>query len=587
MRNGIFSLFLVFSVLSSCIKEEIKNDEKELLSFTFESVNNPDLLHKDINGVIEGTIIRLFLPENIDVTSLVASFEFLGEKVYLNGAEQFSGKTKNDYNQEHFYEIKAENGSVLSYQLIIEYLQFTSFSFKMEENEGLSKDYELDFSGDTLRIQMKGINKNLIASFETNAKNIQVDDGIQISSITRNDFSQPVTYTLSHDEGVIREYVILVDWENAIPQFFIETDGEMPIVSRDVYLQAQLKIDGVGVYADFNGSTEIRGRGNSTWGRPKKPYRIKLNKKASILGLKEAKNWVLLANHYDETLMLNAVAMKAGRLLEVAYANQMIPVELTVNGEFLGHYTLTEQIEVDENRVNVKKGGQLLEMDTYFKGNWKFETSTYNLPIEIKYPKLKKYNLADAEQELIQIKSEFQEFKNRLFSSDFPNSGYLDLFDQEALVDYLIVYMLTGNGEINHPKSTYLYKSKGGKYTMGPIWDFDWAFSFDGNKKHFNRTNDPLFWNDNFSVGTKFFRRLLTDASTKQLLMQKWANFKSSHLEDLIIYIDDYATLIKESQKKDREKWNIGSVNFESDVMELKNWVKNRANFLDGYIAGL
>ncbi|MGV8813741.1 MAG: CotH kinase family protein [Gelidibacter sp.] len=586
MRKGIFSLFLIFSVFTSCIKEDIKNHEKELLSFIFESANNPDYLQNDINGVIEGSTIRLFLPEHVELTSLVASFEFLGERVYLNGVEQLSGITENDYNQEHYYEIKAEDGTIISYQLVVEYLQFTTFSFKMEENEGLSSDYEVSLSGDTLHVKMRTEIRKLIASFETNAKNIEVDNKLQISSVTENDFSQPITYSLSYDEGIIKDFVVVVEWQATFPQFIIETEGSMPIVSKDNYLQAKLTIDGAGIYEDFEATTEIRGRGNSTWGRPKKPYRIKLNKKASILGLKEAKNWVLLANHFDETLMLNAVGMKIGRQLGMKYTNHIIPVELTINGEFLGNYMLTEQIEVDGNRVNVKKDGQLLEMDTYFDEDWKFKSAAYNLPVQIKYPKLKDYSSVDAENEFFQIKSEFEEFENRVFSSSFPNTGYLDAFDQEAFVDYLIVYMLTANREIGHPKSTFLHKEKGGKYTLGPIWDFDWAFSFDGKEKHFMSPNGPLFGNDN-SAGTIFFKRLLTDPSTKQLLMKKWADFKSRHLAELISYIDDYARLIKNSQIRDRERWDIGSVNFEADVMELKNWVKNRANFMDGYIAGL
>lgn len=54
-------------------------------------------------------------------------------------------------------------------------------------------------------------------------------------------------------------------------------------------------------------------------GIPKKPYRLKLDKKTSILGLPEAKNRVLLANFQDYTLMTNAVAMKIGQLLGLPF----------------------------------------------------------------------------------------------------------------------------------------------------------------------------------------------------------------------------------------------------------------------------
>jgi hypothetical protein len=92
-----------------------------------------------------------------------------------------------------------------------------------------------------------------------------------------------------------------------------------------------LAVNGRGGYEDYTGKTEVKGRGNSTWGYPKKPYRLKLNKKAEICGLGKAKNYVLLANHLDPTLMLNSVAFKIGRLLELPFTNHAIPVDVVLN----------------------------------------------------------------------------------------------------------------------------------------------------------------------------------------------------------------------------------------------------------------
>lgn len=592
MRKLTIGLFLILSVFFSCNNDDDKIYEKELLSFTFELANNQEYLFADIEAVIEGSNINLSIPEHIDITNLVASFEFVGEDVYVNDVLQISTKTKNNFSDDLFYEIRAGDGTMMNYRVNVEYLlesdlKFTSFSFKQEHHEGLSKDYELKFIRDTVRIQMRDPHKVLIATFETLATNVLVNQDSQISSVTENDFSQPITYSLGFGQGFEKNFVVILEWGNKLPQLYIETEDEMPIVSKDDYIQARLTIDGVGEFDDFEADTEIRGRGNSTWGRPKKPYRIKLNKKASILGLKEAKNWVLLANHFDETLMLNAVAMKIGGLLGSQYVNHIIPVELTINGVFMGNYNLTEQVEEDDNRVAVKNGGQLLELDSHFDEDWKFKSAGYNMPVMVKYPKLKNYSSEEAEEELNLIKDEYEAFESKVFSSDFPNTDYLDLFDQEAFVDYLIVYMLTANREINHPKSTFLHKTNGGKYTMGPIWDFDWAFSFDGVGKHFNTATEPLLTNTNSMIGAVFFSRLLSDPSTKQLLMQRWSEFKSTHFDALMGYVDDYAKLIEISQLKDRERWNSGSIDFEKDVNELKSWLNNRANYLDNHISSI
>ena len=52
------------------------------------------------------------------------------------------------------------------------------------------------------------------------------------------------------------------------------------------------------------GGAKIKGRGNSTWNYPKKPYALKLDKDASLLGMPAGKRWDLLANYIDRTEIL-------------------------------------------------------------------------------------------------------------------------------------------------------------------------------------------------------------------------------------------------------------------------------------------
>ncbi|RYD79642.1 MAG: hypothetical protein EOP53_09330, partial [Sphingobacteriales bacterium] len=110
------------------------------------------------------------------------------------------------------------------------------------------------------------------------------------------------------------------------------------------FFPQDLKIEGKGTYTDVNTTTSIKGRGNSTWGYAKKPYRLKLDSKTSIFGLPKAKNWVLLANYLDPTLMLNSVALKAGQLLSIPYTNSFVPVDVSINGKYMGCYLFTEQV---------------------------------------------------------------------------------------------------------------------------------------------------------------------------------------------------------------------------------------------------
>ena len=61
-----------------------------------------------------------------------------------------------------------------------------------------------------------------------------------------------------------------------LPVLYINTEGGQAITSKEYYIDATLTIQGNETYNSkttklYNGATEIRGRGNSTWGQPKKP----------------------------------------------------------------------------------------------------------------------------------------------------------------------------------------------------------------------------------------------------------------------------------------------------------------------------
>jgi hypothetical protein len=352
-----------------------------------------------------------------------------------------------------------------------------------------------------------------------------------------------------------------------------DTNGGAPIVSKEVYVDGILKVNGDSKYSDLIIDARIRGRGNSTWSYPKKPYKIKLSNEESILGLAAEKDWVLLANYLDGTHLLNAVGMKIGQLLEMPFTNTIIPVEVTINNKYQGLYMLTEQIEVKTNRVDVGDDGLLLNLDTNYDEEWQFRSDAYDLPVTVKYPKL-----MDADK-LTSIKSQFETLEALVAQEDFPNNQYLDYIDDVSIAKYLIVYMLTGNEEINHPKSTYIYKTSTGKFTMGPVWDFDWGFAYEGSLQHFSSFDRPLFWSSS-SRGTQFFSRLMSDPKIEGLIKEHWEMFKSDHLSELMNYIDEYAISIQEAKIKDFGIWSTN----DKGVGNLKLWIENRVSYMDNFI---
>lgn len=368
--------------------------------------------------------------------------------------------------------------------------------------------------------------------------------------------------------------------KSSLPKLDIVTNGNAAINSTDNYVAATLTLDGADAFDDYKGTAQIRGRGNSTWNLPKKPYKFKLDEKKGLLGMGSEKDWILLANYLDGTHMLNAVAMKTGQLMGMPYTNHIEPVEVNLNGQYLGLYMLTEQIEVKNKRVDVGDDGILIQLEQYFDEQWKFRSNAFGLPVMIMHPELK-----DA-AEMTPIRAQFGEMEALIARADFPNNNYQDFIDAPSVANYFLVYMLTDNRELNHPKSTFMYKTQTGKWTMGPIWDFDWAFAYEGTQKHFSSFDKTLFSAPK-GVGTPFFSKLMTAPAVKAAMKQKWTDFKAQKLPELLTYVEQYAAKIEDARARDYQKWKRGNVDFKGDVITLKTWLQNRAGFVDEVVKGL
>jgi hypothetical protein len=383
----------------------------------------------------------------------------------------------------------------------------------------------------------------------------------------------------------IEELPILDESVRAVvPHIFINIDDKQEVMDKDVYLSAEIYIEGNDKFKNVNKiKTRIKGRGNSTWSKPKKPFRLKLDKKASLLNLPDAKDWVLLANYNDYTLMTNAVAMKIGKQLGMPYTHDIVSVDLTINGVYRGNYNLTQQVEIHENRVNVGDDGILWELDSYFDEEWKFKTKYFDLPVMLKDP--------DPESgfQFETWKLDFQNFENLLYAKEFPKNSYGNIFDKQQFVNFLIVNMLVANHEVCHPKSVYMHKRSGGKYTMGPIWDFDFGFGFseEHHRTYFNNvTLDLIRENDN-RIGAELYKKILKDPEVRVLLNKTWQAYKSNKFNELMQFVEIFAAEIRDSQKRDFEKWKIGNNNLGANKASMKIFLRSRAQVIDRFISKL
>lgn len=383
-----------------------------------------------------------------------------------------------------------------------------------------------------------------------------------------------------------------------LPSVYITTVNNQAVADKVIWVPANITVVSADTAQQLNMLAEIRGRGNSTWNLAKKPYRIKLDSKKHLLNLPaKDKNWVLLANYADKTLMRNAVAYKIGQILGFPFTPSVGFVDLTLNGSFFGNYMVTDQIEVGANRVDIDRqdsidttepnitGGYLLEIDGFANTEPVWFTTGKGLKITIKSPDDDVIN----QTQIDYIKNYIANFENILFSSNFkdPLTGYRSKVDTTSLINWYIACELTGNPDSFW--STYIYKKRlDDKLYFGPMWDYDIAFNND------NRLGDitqKLMRQYAFSPRT-WIERLWLDEWFRRAVWKRWKEITANNLQGTLnTYINDTRALLDESKQLNFNKWNILNTRvyrenylfstYDGGVEYLKTFIGNRINYLN------
>ena len=284
-------------------------------------------------------------------------------------------------------------------------------------------------------------------------------------------------------------------WSGTLPLLVINTEDGAPITSKEDYITATWYLDPMGADdVEALGSpeapltTQIRGRGNYTWlGFDKKPYRLKLTEKQPLMGMTKSKHWALLA-HADDNVgfMRNFTGFTASERLGMPWTPGSKPLEVVLNGDYIGLYFLTQTIRVDKDRVNITEqddlattdvdGGWLLEIDNYDTDPHLtvFENDDTELPIWFTYQSPEELST----EQLDYVTAQMNAIDAAIYSSDKNDAAALEqLVDFDILARYYIAQELLDDTESFHG-SCYLYRNRGAaeKWCFGPVWDFGSAF---------------------------------------------------------------------------------------------------------------
>ncbi len=372
----------------------------------------------------------------------------------------------------------------------------------------------------------------------------------------------------------------------------------------------------------YDGGTRIqeypitaRGRGNASWGFPKKPWRIKfadgkshhMLRGSAMESPSKAKKWTLINNYGDKTLMRNCLAFEVSKRLKAPYTAWCQPVDVIMNGEYKGCYQLCDQVSVDKNRVPVTEmetwdneepevtGGYLIEIDAYANQESSWFTSNRGNPVTIKHP-------GDDDittQQHNYIQGYFNLMESSVFASNYsdPVNGFRKYLDIESFLKHFIIGEFSGNMDTYW--SVYMYKEREeNQFHVSPCWDFDLAFDNDQRIYPVNGRSDWAFRGGSCAGNMRsFVNRLLSDDGADKMLNQLWRDNRKEGLLDektLLAYVDSMAREMEASANLNFIRWpilnsmvhqNVSALgSFEAEVDVLRNYIPTRLNWIDNYL---
>lgn len=424
-----------------------------------------------------------------------------------------------------------------------------------------------------------------------------------------------------------------------LPIIIIDTKGHTIVDEPKVSATMGIIDNGPGqinnltdLYNAYNGNIGIELRGSSSqYVYDKKSFGIETwnanleDTSVSILGMPAEEDWVLHGPYGDKSLIRNMLAFKLGRDLG-RYASRTRLCELVLNGQYWGVYVFMEKVKRDNDRIDISKlnpdeisgddltGGYIFKIDKFDGGNSGLGWQSPYLPpnasnsdqviyFQYEYPR----NDEIVPEQMNYIKDYVTAFEDALKTKPLNDeiTGYKSFVDVNSFIDYAVISEITRNVDA-YRLSTFLYKdkdSKGGKLFMGPIWDYNLGF---GNADYCKGGNtEGWAWdfnsvcNEDYWLIPFWWKRFLSDENFTTRLRERWTELRNGPYQTITImqYIDSLSVILNEPSQRNFQRWNILGTyiwpnnfignTYDEEINYLKDWVRQRLEWLDANIPGL
>lgn len=379
--------------------------------------------------------------------------------------------------------------------------------------------------------------------------------------------------------------------------------------------------------------SSIKGRGNSTWLQNKKPYNIKLDKKADLFGMGKNKSWCLLASATEPSFVRNKLVYDFAYNIGVETTGFAHYTNLYLNGEYAGFYILSEKVDVGENRVDIYDlegatedvndkdldeyklagkqksqewgtikyasipnnpdeitGGYLLELEKIYR----YVDEVSGFVTDIGQAVVVKTPEYASKAQVEYISGYYQDFEDALYSATGYNSKgkhYSDYIDVDSFARMYVIQEFTAIFD-GCSSSFYLWKDVDGKITAGPAWDYDGSLGLGQPNTLINdvpNTADPrLLFLQTCRIGNHVMNKkgLLAQAFTHHDFQKKvqeiWAGDFSEYYPSFYSNIDILKNETTASFVMNSIRWNsFGTTDTAAIVNNQNSLVKVIYDYVD------
>ena len=462
----------------------------------------------------------------------------------------------------------------------------------------------------------------MVPVFTTDGVEVTVDGRPVISGETALSFADPVEVVVKAESGRTKTYTVDLNCpqiNTELPVLRLQPASE--INSKETYVKTKVTLYDSsldeGRWSPEDGDVDVRGRGNSTWGLPKKPYRIKFPEKFSPVGLNhaKAKSWVILAHDMDKSLIRNHIAFELSRVMFNAAENYHDPsavmftpcskfVNVYMNSYYHGVYQMSDQMEQGDGRIAVEKltdkdgsdagkitGGHIIETDIHSAYPPERFNSSRRIQMNHKYPKDDEYDPAQY--------SYMENFVNQaeaaLYGSNFkdPEKGWRKYMDEKTLADFIIIKEFVG--DMDGYTSTYFYKRRGvDKIFFGPIWDCDKGWNNDKRNTDRNPLGSLMIYAGFYMppyINPDWFHRLWQDETFRAFVGNRWAQKRDVLVETVCRVLDEQPGKMTKAIAANFSVWefyyqasteaNMPAATYELEIERMRSLTYQRALLLD------